>query len=343
MRARDRRYVARAHNRRVGLSLLELIVALALTVVVLGAIAMILNTHLRMLDVRRTDVEEAQLARAILQRIAGDLRSAVSYEKPDMAVFEKMLPKEDGGGRQGGTGGGGEAGGTVEGGTESDTGTESSTGTGTTDEESDLSLATTAVVLDQPGLYGTQYELQVDISRVPRPDEYYSLLSPEGFMSLRDIPSDIKTVAYYLQGADVMSGASGGLEQDAGRPGLVRRELDRRVTLFANQNGTAEPLLRRGELMAPEVVAMEFYYFDGLQWLTQWDSQSMGGLPLAVEVVLAIAPSSTEDELLGILPPGTLTAGALPEDVMIFRTVVRIPTARIPETTSTTGAEGMAL
>lgn len=62
-----------------GYTLLEILLALALTVVILGLVAMAIHVHLRVAQVSREQVEEAQLARVLLQRIAGDLRNVLPY------------------------------------------------------------------------------------------------------------------------------------------------------------------------------------------------------------------------------------------------------------------------
>jgi prepilin-type N-terminal cleavage/methylation domain-containing protein len=63
--------------RRRAFTLLEVILALALAAVVLGLLAMAVEIHLRVADKSRFRVEEAQLARTLLERIAEDLRNAV--------------------------------------------------------------------------------------------------------------------------------------------------------------------------------------------------------------------------------------------------------------------------
>ena len=52
---------------------------MGLAVLVLMAVGMAINLHLRLLDSGRTKVEEAQLARAIFRNIAHDLQNAVPY------------------------------------------------------------------------------------------------------------------------------------------------------------------------------------------------------------------------------------------------------------------------
>ena len=74
----------------MGLTLLELILALALSVLVLMAIGMAIDMHYRMFDVRRTSIEETHVARAVLRSIADDLRTAVQYIPPDLSGLETV-------------------------------------------------------------------------------------------------------------------------------------------------------------------------------------------------------------------------------------------------------------
>lgn len=75
---------------RRGFTLLELLLALALAALVFMAIAMAIDLHLRSIDVGRTETEEAQLARAILRRMADDLRSAVQYQVIDFSSLQSL-------------------------------------------------------------------------------------------------------------------------------------------------------------------------------------------------------------------------------------------------------------
>jgi prepilin-type N-terminal cleavage/methylation domain-containing protein len=63
-----------------GFTLLEVILALGLSGLVLVAVAMALDIHLRLVDSNRTGVEEARLARVLLDHIAEDLTNVV--QKP---------------------------------------------------------------------------------------------------------------------------------------------------------------------------------------------------------------------------------------------------------------------
>ncbi|MFM9117525.1 MAG: hypothetical protein ACKOU6_15325 [Planctomycetota bacterium] len=404
---------------RRGTTLLELILALALSVLLLGAIALAIRFNLRALDSRRADVEEAQLARAVLRMITDDLHSAVQHEVVDFKPLEDIATSalsaqvsnaanalssaassatsgasssggaatgggsspggsssannsKGGGasgggssgsssstGKTGGTGGGASTGGSSSGGASTggassggassggaSTGGASSSGASsgspsTSDPSANTTdIASTAVPPPIPGLYGNQYELQLDVSRLPRLDQYQSMTGSAGTLS--DIPSAVKTVAYYLRGAnqaapDTGFAAAGALsQQDAARPGLVRRQLDRAVSMQAASSGNSS-LNQLGELIAPEVVSIEFRYSDGSQWLTEWDSSQMQGLPVAVEILVALQPS------LAYADPNdtsTIAKKAVSQSPKMYRHVVRLPAGKIPAATDGTTTDG---
>ncbi len=64
-------------NARRGYTLLEVMLVLLITMVLVTAVGAALNIYLRSVEAGRAEVEQAQLARALLRRIADDLRSAV--------------------------------------------------------------------------------------------------------------------------------------------------------------------------------------------------------------------------------------------------------------------------
>jgi uncharacterized membrane protein YgcG len=104
-------------------------------------------------------------------------------------------------------------------------------------------------------------------------------------------PSDLQTVRYFLREGD-RTDASGvaatALSADmrglAG--GLVRQEIPRPARLFAEQNANSAVLESGQVLVAPEVVHIEFRYFDGEQILELWDMVEERSLPRAVEVCI---------------------------------------------------------
>ena len=154
-----------------------------------------------------------------------------------------------------------------------------------------------------PGIFGSASSIEIDVSRLPRPDEYVIQPGAMSTGSLGDMPSDIKTVGYYVQAprgdgvqdplarltsqiATSSSGSTAGLSG-----GLVRRSLDRAVTQYAYEIGSTTELMRTGEIIAPEVLGIDFSYFGPEGWQTQWDSSTMG-LPSVVKVTIAMQRES---------------------------------------------------
>jgi hypothetical protein len=303
---------------RGGYTLLELILALSLSALIMMAIGMALDLHLRALNTHSADLEDAQIARAVLRHIADDLRGAIRYEPPDLSGVNEFA----GGMAQ-------DAASSL--GVDADVDAMSSLLPGFSFEGLGEETASSAMAIDAstappsiPGLYGNQYQLQVDVSRLPRPHEFY--LDPLTGMAL---PSDVKTVAYYVQSPDSTAAAMYTASfaslpgQSPAQYGLVRREMDRAVSTFAAESGGAAMDLARGEIIAPEVKAIEFAYWDGATWLTEWDSDLNGGLPLAVDV--AIRVSHEEEEPVDTFG---LQMAQLADDPLggrVFHLVVKLP------------------
>jgi len=329
-----------------GLTLLELLLALALTSIIMVVIAMSLDVYMRTLDRRQAIIEESQLARAILQQIANDLRSAVQVQTGDV---EEGLAGLDGIDLAGGVGDllGGDIAGDLLGG--GDTGLEDLL------MEEDMAvtddLATSMIPPAVPGLYGNQYQLQMDISRLPRVEEYQRLMNLEDNFALTDIPSDVKTITYYVQGQDMVSMESMAEELDVVEDdirlinGLVRRNMDRAVTQFAADNGNTDALLNTGDVIAPEVVSIEFQYWDGLLWLPEWDSEVEESLPVAVEIRLYLksARNNQSSSMLSAFSLGD-DMDELETGTTMYRLVVRLPVGKFDiEADPTNEFEAMGL
>jgi len=321
--------------------------ALGLTTVILLAISMAIDLHLRSFDSRRKRLEESQLARAILTIISDDIRCVVMEYQQDVSAVETLVQEtaqsaisavtggaggNQGGGEQGGSGASSEdSGGTI------DTGSEEMTSAATQDLANALTLPT------KPGIYGNQYQLQLDISRLPRFDEYQAMLVPDPTSTLRDIPSDVKTVTYYVlspQAALPNAAANVALEDptastnpDVVGRGLVRRQLDRAVTQWAMSNGVFTQDGSLGEVIAPEVVSIEFQYFDGLEWRLEWDTELEGALPVAIQIVLLMeSPTGaavSQDQPVARTPELDLT------NLRYYRLLVPVATGQEAQTEDT--------
>jgi hypothetical protein len=302
-------------KKRTGFTLLELMLSLGLTIVILLAISMAVDLHLRSFDSRRKQLEESQLAKALLKIIADDIRNTVQEYEQDVSGLEAMISStaQVSGSVQGaagdslssgGTGGTGETtDGTI--GERDSTATDEASTT-LTDEASTASqdLASDVALPAKPGIYGNQYQLQMDVSRLPRYDEYQSMLAAgNSTLGVTDIPSDIKTVTYYVMSGDMSVSTSGmtatgqdlltSTDPNVVQRGLVRRQLDRAVSQYAQANGMLTTD-NAAEVLAAEVASIEFQYFDGSTWLYQWDTEEEGSLPLAIQIIMMLEAPSTQ-------------------------------------------------
>ncbi|MFV1964352.1 MAG: prepilin-type N-terminal cleavage/methylation domain-containing protein [Pirellulaceae bacterium] len=338
---------------RRGFTFLELMLALALTALLLGAVSMAVDLHLRVLDSRRSFLEESQLARAVLRIIADDIRSVVLPYEQDMSAVESLLADAASSVAGGELGELESGGGDITGGDPglSDllvvpevSGLESDLPADGDVSQDTVDLVSATTLPEQPGIYGNQYELQMDVSRLPRVDQLQAIYRSMESTTLTDLPSDVKTVTYYVISnpmgyASSSRGQVMDLSQETnpsivGR-GLVRRQMDRAVTQWAMTNGNAAGLLNDGEVLAPEIIAIEFAYFDGLEWRTEWDSGAEGGLPLAIQIILSVTSDEAMDRESPTNPAGGIRVTS-EGNVRYYHLVVHIPTARPVEETSDT-------
>ncbi len=377
---------------RRGMTLLELVLSLALSALLLMAVSMALHIHWRAFDVKRSRVEEAQLASAILRNISDDIRGTLKFEPPNLeglnltslaanalgSAAGGALPDSGGGGQgepdvggpdqpenpddppnpttpgpdendgmgnpdEGTPSGGAGTGGTT-------TGTPTSTSPDASAESETAASAGPSVVV---GLYGSATQLQFDISRLPRVDQYQSQESEDGSTQ---IPSDIKTVVYFLAEEGAASGdAPSGMTATSqpstsgtGR-GLMRAESDRAVSAYGEVNGSTDSLFAGARLLAAEVTSIQFQYFDGTEWLAEWNSDEQGGLPTAIEVLLTIdSPHVTASTAPLAAAPGLTESDGTTQPT--HRMVVHLPVGGISpsteessETTEATDPAGGAM
>lgn len=298
---------------RSAFTLFEVILALGLSAVLMGVLAMLVSVQLRVVDRGRANVEEAQLARALLHRIADDLRNTV-YSDPSSGQNSASSAT-------GATSG-----------TSTDTnptGTSGATAGDTETEASEEMGAETSSGL--PGLYGTATRLEIDVSPVLRPDEFRRLAQAASDPTqVVEPPSDLKTVAYFLAEEESGLGALG-TQDPSTRHGLVRRELDRTAAQIAREQAQLQQIDSETEPIAPEVTSIEFSYFDGQEWLEEWDSEAQGGLPTAVEIRLSIARRAWQRTMLDSIDPGALWQSD--GESLVYRLVVRMPTVLPPDMT----------
>jgi len=324
-------------RRSAGFTLLEILLASLLGALVLMAVVTAIDVHFRVYDTSRANVEEAQLARALLGRIAADLRGAIQY---DPIQADKLVSNTSSSSSSGSSGS-----------SDSTTSTDTSDPTASTDASADDSQSATAstsmtntdlsassVPMTVPGLYGNQSQMQVDVSRLPRIDQLEAMLQAADDSSPYDRPSDVKTVTYYVNSPN--SPTMLGLTDSAlAGTGLIRRELDRAVTAFASQQGDTSAFDMNLPPLAPEVNAIQFSYFDGTDWYQEWDSSSQGKLPTAVQVTIAITPVRRNNNAG---PLSWLNSSAAldsePDPAHMYCLLVQLPGAQPPRTYGSSGS-----
>jgi hypothetical protein len=201
-------------------------------------------------------------------------------------------------------------------------------GLGDMSSDNTTDIAGTAAPASVPGLYGNQYELSVDCSRLPRVDQYSGAAADSTTETVASIPSDVKTVSYFLRTED--STQAGALATDGSSSnGLVRREMDRAAASWASQDGSLDASQHPGDVLAREVTYLEFRYYDGTTWYSEWDSEQMGGLPTAIEITISIDPAfGQNEEDMDVRTANELAAGVAEVNEQLYRLVVHLPIAQ---------------
>ncbi len=311
---------------RKAFTLVEVLIALLLMSVVMIMVGFAIDSNMRLLDSARTEVEETQLARALLEKISRDIRSVVVAKKEenlavDTSIFDSMLESSYG----------------------VDSSMLSQSGLGSSSDSSSASDTETAtdltevpdsgtVVGTMPGIYGSSDWIQIDTGRLPRGETFRTTWVLAEGTSLGDRTSPTKTAFYYLGSDTGMLTAAESTEErvsgSLGTPtdrysvqyGLYRRQLDRYVCKYAEENGLDSEYENYDEALAPEVEGILFEYYDSEneEWLEYWDMDEIGALPAAVRVILHLRKKS--------VPRRSMLGYSQDEpQILTFSTVVPMP------------------
>jgi len=271
---------------RSAYTLIELLLALGLSVAVISSIAMAIQIYLVSLTKQQAAVERNQIARALLAMIENDLRAGIQYKAADYSGLDNLLKTQ-------------------------------ALAMGMPEPEPVIDEEGVAF---RPALLGTGQVLMIDISRLPRLDQYNPLMQTDE--SEVQTPSDVKSLAYFF------SMSNGGVESqvdfaDSTAPGgLYRREIDRAVAAYGGETDLLSSPDKYSKLLATEVAEISFRYFDGAEWQTEWDSVEAGGFPVAIEVQIVIDSARTG------AGAGQYTYGGLDgQTTKVHRTVVDLPVA----------------
>ena len=98
-------------------------------------------------------------------------------------------------------------------------------------------------------------------------------------------------------------------------------------------------------------MAIEFRYYAGIEWLTSWDTEGRGCLPLAVEIALMMAspeqdpatrtPLAQPPALLATTGSAMTGSATTADEASHYRLVVQLPVARVAAEAATTTTGGL--
>ncbi|MBA4105527.1 MAG: hypothetical protein C0485_07190 [Pirellula sp.] len=332
---------------RRAFTLMEIVLAIALTSVVMYLLMTAVELYMIRVDSSRGRVESAQLARTILDQMAADL-AAMRLDPPAAAASSGASGGQQSSGQQ--TGAGQQSGGGNQGGQSQSAGqgqqgaaggNAGSGGTGGAAGGSGGSASSTAGSAIAPttthGIFGTTEELRIDRAAPPNWARASREVDPTEPPGAIDLP---RTVRYYVNVGTAQSAqefAQQGVnveEETAASVSGLYRELVPTAALSEDADPLAGPASREGaklELLAPEVVKLELHYFDGEQLVDEWDVVEDAGLPAGVEILLTIheptyGPSDEADQ------PSRLTGPQYKEkDLVVYRRFVRLPKVSPPQ------------
>ncbi len=153
-----------------------------------------------------------------------------------------------------------------------------------------------------PGISGTDRFISIQFVRIPDKKVYRNLSVTE---DLPPAECDIRQVQYYLayeqDGEELCDYEDYGVQQAPCNLGLVRREVKTPLqTAFLDSDDRSVAL----DLISRDIQYIRFRYFDGVDWLRDWDlgedARNANSLPQAVEITVGYGslppPEETDDE-----------------------------------------------
>lgn len=255
---------------RGAFTLIEFLIAVAICMILMAGLYFAVDIQTRSTRVGRAVVEEAMLARAVLDLVARDIEPAVTITQPFRfrkgtlfyGTSSSLSDSASTDVANSGATGASDSSSTGSGATPSSAGSSASgslSGTSSSSESEDPSSSVIGPALIPPGVVGFPDSLTLYIRRDPRKDEQGELSAGVCRITYGLIPSE-------------EAGEEGG-----GGQGLGRWEVKLALSEMAI-NPDATPPQDQFELVAPEVKAVRFKYHAGAggDWVDQWDSRATG-------------------------------------------------------------------
>lgn len=291
---------SRPTSPRMGFTLLELLLTAILAATLILTLWSLFGTYLRIFDTGRTRAEQAQLARAVVQRMADDLRSIALV--PKSSSTSSPLPT----GIDSGPASSRNTFGPTADGVNNSTGSTSSNDGFALGVDSVAGMESESIRLPQFSFIGNDRRLEIQIVQsVPEDDdESDGELELNAAQQRKPLSSELKTVVYTFEPERAPNPTD-----RLPPPGLVRRAYAWDMTLLHsdeanNQSGQTSEDAQLAELTPEEIaeeekesedmfwvremIGFRLRYFDGQDWLTEWNSNESGSLPRAVEIVFQL-------------------------------------------------------
>ncbi|MCA9031865.1 MAG: prepilin-type N-terminal cleavage/methylation domain-containing protein [Planctomycetaceae bacterium] len=282
-------------------TLTELVIALALTMFLVAAIFAATRLYIQTTTTGQRKVLKAQLTRSLIRQLQADLEGVVLVvpeeedEMDDSSDDALTLESEDS---------------AVE---------ELSSTASTLDDETETSSLTedpnSALSGDASGLVGTATQLVIHVNRPLHPMRLSSTTS----LAAESLSGDEKSISWFMSGANDVTAANN-FSVGGATTGLSRLEGDRFELDYADGALDSEQLSQLTKLLSPEVQELTFRYFDGQNWVDEWDSSLTGRLPQAVEVTFGFMLDDPDDRNIIL---GTTSAA----NIEYVTHVIRIPRA----------------
>jgi type II secretory pathway pseudopilin PulG len=340
---------------RTAFTLFEMMIAVGLCSMLMIAVYSALSIYFQLQTDSHEEIARQQIARALLRTVARDVQSVVFYKRtvvdeetvsPSSTTTDSATTGTSTGTSTGATGGTDTSSGS---GTTTDpfssTGGSSTgtTGTGTTSgafsSQSGASASSastldgnsygdptidpeTALANSTSGIIGTSTDLQLFVNK-PDPDLGYA--DSQSITSVESRSSDMILVRY-LMAQSAGGGLSSALADKFGTPsqtgaiGLARMQGDLFGLTTAITDSEELPQVSASKMLAKEVSEVQFRYFDGLSWVTEWNSTTLNQMPKAIEIVLTLRKTPTGFEEDDEIKPEDVQASA-------HRMVIPIPVA----------------
>ena len=282
-----------------GFTLIEVLVAVALALMLLTAVYAAIDMHWQYETAGELELRRGQVARAVYARLSVDIRS-VQFSPPDpedteLEDDEEAIDEE------------------------------------ALDEFDDDGLLQTQSL----GVLGTSTRLTLHVSK-PVPPRMFTLsgsVDEEDFVLLESEQRSVTWFLADLAGGELEGGAAARFVDDQaiivaglintdsaldGPLGLARSEVDRLSGTIDAPAEDDRSLAEVAEFLAPEIDSLNFRYFDGVAWQDEWDSQALGAIPTAIEIIIGFVQPDPEDALQAT------ASDAIPSS---YRFVVALPVA----------------